>query len=99
MAHQIDLTKNSSSIQPASMITAPFITNRKRPSVKTVIGMVNRTKNGFKKVLSKASTIATKIAAKKPLTTIPGSNLAVKKTATAEINNFITKDIIVEFKS
>lgn len=62
-----------------------LITNRKKPRVKKVIGIVKIVKTGLTTALRKAKTIATSNAETKPFTSIPGNNLAVIITATAEI--------------
>lgn len=71
------------------MINA-FITNKKKPKVKNVIGIVKIVKIGFTTAFKKANTTATKMAAKKPLISIPGNNFAVITTATAETKIFTT---------
>ncbi len=63
-----------------------LITNRKSPIVKNVIGIVKIVKIGLTTAFKKASTTATKIADRKLLISIPGSNFAVIITATAEIS-------------
>lgn len=63
-----------------------FITSKKNPSVKKVMGIVKIVKIGLTNAFKKAKTTATKMADRNPLTSIPGSNFAVIITATAEIN-------------
>ena len=49
-----------------------FITNKNKPNVKNVIGMVSIINKGLTKLFNTAKTIATKQAVMKLLTCIPG---------------------------
>jgi len=61
-AHQNPSTVNpSTNLLPRRMITA-FITSRKSPRVRIVMGSVNKTSIGFNNVLRMANTIARTIA-------------------------------------
>jgi hypothetical protein len=61
-AHQKPSTVKPLTSFSANNIIAAFITNRKRPNVKRVIGKVRKMKIGFTIALSIANTIATIIA-------------------------------------
>lgn len=67
------------------MMMMALITNRKKPRVKKVIGIVKIVKIGLTTALRNARTTATSNAETKPFTSIPGNNFAVITTATAEI--------------
>ena len=71
-ATQNPLTANPSINLSARIMMQALITNRKRPKVTMVIGMVRIIKIGFKIAFSNAKTIATMIAAANPLTATPG---------------------------
>lgn len=64
---------------------SPLITNKKRPKVKTVSGMVKITSKGLTKILSIANTIATKTEVRKLSTYTPGSILASNITKSDEM--------------
>lgn len=72
-------------------IIAALITNKNKPKVTIVTGMVNNINIGFKKVFNKASTTATINAVVMLSTTIPVKNLDNKKTSTVEIISLISK--------
>jgi len=57
---------------PASLTMAALMTNKNKPSVKTVMGIVKTTNMGLIKALINERMIATISAVKKPLTSIPG---------------------------
>lgn len=65
-----------------------LIANKNSPMVKKVIGIVKIVKIGLTTALRNANTTATKMADKKPLISMPGSNFAVITTATADIKMF-----------
>lgn len=65
-------TENPPMKLSASIIINAFITNRKRPNVKTVIGSVRITKIGLITAFSSANTMATISAAIKPETSTLG---------------------------
>ena len=75
------------------MMMMALITNKKNPNVKKVIGIVNIVNIGLTTAFKNASTTATNKALVNPSILMPGRNLAVIMTATAEINmlakNFI----------
>ena len=72
-AHQKLSTINPGMIKSASNIISALITNKKSPSVNTVMGMVKTINKGFKVALNKAKSAATRIAVKKFSTKTPGS--------------------------
>lgn len=74
-AHQNPSTRKSSTSFAASNIISALITNKKRPSVKKVIGIVKMIMIGLTTAFKKASTAATINAVKKLLSTIstPGN--------------------------
>jgi len=74
---------------------ATLINRRKMPKVRMVIGMVSSTKIGFTNVLSSAKTIATKMALKKLLTSIPGIRNAQSITTNALIIKLISNLILI----
>lgn len=87
-AHQNPSTTKSLISMLASSIMPALITSKNKPSVNMVNGIVNITKTGFKNVLRKARTMAINKAFVKLVTSIPGNNQSVKKTANPEISNF-----------
>lgn len=70
------------------------MTNKNRPKVTIVIGMVKMIKIGFKIALSNASTTATMIAAVNPLTATPGKKCANNTTIQAVIKSLRMRFII-----
>jgi hypothetical protein len=71
-AYQNPETANPSIILSQIIIITALITNRKRPKVIIVTGIVNKIKTGFKNVFNKARTTATISAVEKLSTAIPG---------------------------
>lgn len=72
-AHQKLTTLKSGTIQAASIITRAFITNRNRPSVKIVMGIVKIIKIGLTTAFKILNTAATIMASKKEFTCTPGN--------------------------
>lgn len=73
-AFQKLFTVNSGISFVTSIIIKAFITKRKKPRVKKVIGIVKIVKIGLTTVFKKAKTTATNKAVIKSLTSTPGSN-------------------------
>ena len=71
----------------ASRIMQALITNKNKPRVTMVIGIVKMIKIGFKIALSNAKTTATIIAASNPLTATPGKKCAKSNTIPAVIKS------------
>ena len=71
MAVQKEFTLKPSTKWSQRRIIAAFITNMNNPSVKNVMGKVNKTKIGFTKKLSNPKTIATVNAVVNSLTVTP----------------------------
>jgi hypothetical protein len=93
---QIQLsTLKPGTISEAHLMISIFITSRKRPKVSTVIGIVNRINIGFIKLFNRPSTAATIMAVTVPLICTPGNRNTAIKMATAVINVFDKKDIIL----
>lgn len=74
-----------------------FITNRNKPSVKTVIGKVKISKIGLTVKFSNPRTIATKTAVKKLATETPGRKYEINITNSAVITIRRSKFILVVF--
>jgi len=70
---------------------AAFITNKKIPKVKMVIGIVSMVSMGFTMAFINASTIATSKEVIKLSTFTPGKRLEAIRTATAVTRIFIKK--------
>ena len=94
--HQV-VTANPDTKSEVHIMMSILMTNRKRPSVKMVIGMVSKTKIGFTIALSKPNTSATIIAVYVLLTVTFGSNHEANKTAMAVINILIMMRCIFSF--
>jgi len=71
-ADQKPLTAKPSTIASAKSTISAFITNKNKPKVKTVIGIVRNVNIGFKVALKSARKIATTKAEKNPSTFAPG---------------------------
>lgn len=81
-------------MSPIKIITA-LITNKKRPSVIRVTGIVKKTRIGFKKVFNNANTTATISAVVKLSTEIPGRKCAKTNTTTVEIKSLMSRFMII----
>lgn len=92
-AHQKPSTRKLSNNLPANRIMIASITNKNKPRVSIVTGIVNKVSKGFTNTLSTAITTLTPMAVQKLFTLMPGNNQAVKYTAKAEINRFAMIDI------
>lgn len=92
-AYQNPLILNPGTITPVSQIRNALITSVNNPSVKILIGSVNKISTGLIKVLSKPSTRATMSAVKKPPTCTPGSTYAAINIAKALIIQLISMAI------
>jgi hypothetical protein len=100
-AHQKFFTENPSISRSASMMMLALITSKKRPRVKTVMGMVNRMSRGFTTELRKASTAATRIAMNTlslRTSTPEPSSQAVMITARVEIMSLMMKFMVVNLQ-
>ncbi len=71
------------------------MTNRKRPKVIIVTGIVRKINIGFKNVFNIAKTTATIKAVEKLSTAIPGKKYANTKTTIVEIKSLISKFIVI----
>jgi len=87
-AHQNPFTKKPSTNLDAMIMINALITNKKRPKVKKVIGMVNTIKIGLSIEFNIASTIATSNAVIKPSTLTPGNKYADIITANDDTRIF-----------
>lgn len=93
-AFQKPSTPNPSINLSHNIIIEALITNKNKPKVTKVIGIVKKINIGFKKVFSNANTTATIKAVVNVSTVIPGRKWANTKTSTVEINSLISKFII-----
>lgn len=77
-AHQKLPTANPLTISAASITIKALITNKNKPKVRMVIGMVKNIKIGLIVMFNKAKSAAISIPVIRSSTTIPGSKYAVK---------------------
>lgn len=78
-------------------IIKPLITNKNKPNVITVKGIVKKINNGFNEKLKIVSTIATGIAVVNPLISAPGRRRAVIQMAKDMIINKMIYSIVCYF--
>ncbi len=72
-AHQNPSTSKPGTSPLTNMIIKVLITNRNKPKVTIVMGMVSKTRIGLSNIFTIAKTPATTSAVKNPLTWAPGS--------------------------
>ena len=84
-AHQNPSTLKPVTMRVVSIIIAALITNRNKPKVKKVMGIVKIIRIGFKMLFNTERTAAIIKAVKKSGTVTPGNRYAVIITANAEM--------------
>ncbi len=90
-AHPKFLTSKPVNNLSTSKIISASMTNKNKPSVNMVAGMVRKISIGLSVALTSPIIAATKSALKKFLTLTPSRNFAPRKTAKALINNLKAK--------
>lgn len=97
-ADQKELTENPPTIASHIRMISAFITSRKRPKVRIVIGRVNKIIKGLMNKLSKLKTMATQMEFIKSVTLTPGkilaNNITNKAVTRILINNGIFHELM-----
>jgi hypothetical protein len=97
-AHQKLETVKPEIIFDAIHTISALITNKNKPSVMMVAGIVRKINNGRTKIFNNPITTATIIASQNVSTCTPGSKYAAIKTVTLLKSNFISKLIFKIFQ-
>ena len=89
IAHPKDFMLKPVIILLIHQMIKPLMTNRNKPNVIIVKGIVRTINNGFNRKLKIVSTIATGIAVANPLMSAPGNKRAVNQTAIVKVIKII----------